>query len=53
MKSLLKWITTPPQAYLVYAVLVVAIGAASFYAGSLKQKPVIGLPPPAAGATPR
>jgi hypothetical protein len=48
VKPLLKWITTPPQSYLVYLVLVVVIGAASFYAGSLKQKPVMGLPPPAA-----
>lgn len=45
MKALFKWATTPPQAYAVYALLVVAIGALSFYAGTLKQKPVHGLSP--------
>lgn len=45
MKAFFKWATTPPQAYAVYALLVVAIGALSFYAGSLKQKPVHGLSP--------
>lgn len=45
VKAIYNWATTPPQAYAVYAVLVIAIGALSFYAGSLKQKPAIGMAP--------
>jgi hypothetical protein len=52
MKAVFRWLTSPPQAYVVYAVLVVAIGGLSFWAGTLKpKKAVIG--PPAATSQPR
>jgi hypothetical protein len=38
MKALFRWATTPPQAYVVYAVMVLAVGGLSFLAGTLKPK---------------
>lgn len=45
MKTLYRWATTPPQAYAVYAILVVLIGGLSFMAGTLKPKRPPGAPP--------
>jgi hypothetical protein len=45
MRALFRWITTPPQAYVVYFVLIVAVGGLSFLAGTLKPKKTFGLPP--------
>jgi hypothetical protein len=42
-KDFVRWATTPPQAYLVYAIALVLIWAGSFYAGTLSPKK----PPPA------
>lgn len=48
MRAFFRWMTTPPQAYVVYAVLVIAVGGLSFLAGTLKPKKPPTAPPPAA-----
>ena len=50
MRALFRWMTTPPQAYAVYAVLVIAVGGLSFLAGTLKPKKTPGVAPPAVSA---
>jgi hypothetical protein len=45
MKALYRWATTPPQAYLVYAVLIVMVGGVSFFVGTLKPKKTQDLVP--------
>lgn len=45
MKALFRWITTPPQAYVIYAVLIVAVGGVSFLVGTLKPKTTYGVVP--------
>jgi hypothetical protein len=37
-KELVRWATTPPQAYLVYLVALILIWGISFYAGTLSPK---------------
>ncbi|MEY9185369.1 hypothetical protein ABIG06_006921 [Bradyrhizobium sp. USDA 326] len=37
-KSLLRWATTPPQAWGVYLLAVLLVWLLSFYAGTLKPK---------------
>ena len=47
-----KWVTTPPQSYMVYLAALVLVFVLSFYAGTLKPKGPTGLgPPPAAVPT--
>ncbi|HEY0328584.1 MAG TPA: hypothetical protein VGC77_05730 [Rhodopseudomonas sp.] len=41
----LRWLMTPPQAYLAYFIAVLLIGGASFYAGSLKPNKKSLVPP--------
>ncbi len=48
MRAFYRWATTPPQAYLVYAVLIVVIGGLSFLAVTLKPKKTPSVAPPAA-----
>jgi hypothetical protein len=48
MKAVFRWVTAPPQAYVVYAVLIIAIGGLSFWAGTLKPKKAAVGPPAAA-----
>jgi len=38
LKTFYRWATTPPQAYIVYLVLILAVGSLSFMAGRLKPK---------------
>jgi hypothetical protein len=45
MRAFYRWATTPPQAYLVYAILIVVIGGLSFFAGTLKPKKTTGVVP--------
>ncbi|MCK7472747.1 MAG: hypothetical protein MZV49_02670 [Rhodopseudomonas palustris] len=40
--SLIRWLMTPPQAYLAYFVAVVLIGGVSFYVGSLSRTGIPG-----------
>jgi hypothetical protein len=47
-RSWWKWITTPPQSYAVYLVVLVLVWVLSFYAGTLKPKGSTGLGPPPA-----
>jgi hypothetical protein len=37
-KGLLRWATTPPQAWGVYLLAIILVWLISFYAGSLKPK---------------
>lgn len=53
MKGLFSWMTTPPQAYAVYAVVVVLVAVLSFAAGTLKPKIPPGMAPPSASQTSR
>ena len=48
--SLIRWLMTPPQAYLAYFVAVVLIGGVSFYVGSLKPNRHPGLVPATSSA---
>ncbi|MBB5045688.1 hypothetical protein HNR60_000423 [Rhodopseudomonas rhenobacensis] len=48
LQQRLRWLMTPPQAYLAYALAVLLIGGLSFYAGSLKPNKKSLVPPPAA-----
>jgi hypothetical protein len=47
LRRLVRWATTPPQAYGVYLVTLVLVFLLSFYAGTLKPKkaPEGGAPP--------
>ena len=48
-KGLLRWATTPPQAWVVYLLAVMLVWLLSFYAGTLKPKKTPeGGPPPVA-----
>lgn len=47
MRAFFRWMTTPPQAYAVYFVLVVTVGGLSFLAGTLKPKKTPGAAPSA------
>ena len=47
IRDLARWATTPPQSYAVYFVCLFLIGGLSFYAGTLKPKKVVGVPPQA------
>ena len=47
MRAFYRWATTPPQAYVIYAILVVAVGGLSFLAGTLKPKRTPALAPAA------
>jgi hypothetical protein len=44
-KSLVQWAMTPPQSYAVYFICVILIGGLSFYAGTLRPKKTVGMPP--------
>ena len=48
--GLLRWATTPPQAYVVYLLCVVLVGGLSFYVGTLRPKQHPNLAPPPASA---
>ena len=48
--ALLRWATTPPQAYVVYLLCVVLVGGLSFYIGTLKPNRHPALAPPPANA---
>jgi hypothetical protein len=37
-KEMVRWATTPPQAYLVYLVALILVWGVSFYAGMLSPK---------------
>jgi hypothetical protein len=41
-----KWVTTPPQSYMVYLAALVLVFTLSFYAGTLKPKGSAGFGPP-------
>jgi len=45
-RSWWKWMTTPPQSYAVYLVVLVLVWVISFYAGTLKPKGSTGFGPP-------
>lgn len=46
LRRLVRWATTPPQAYGVYLVCLVLVWLVSFYAGTLKPKKTTDLGPP-------
>ena len=41
----LQWAMTPPQSYAVYLICLFVVAGLSFYAGSLRPKKVVGMPP--------
>jgi hypothetical protein len=43
--GLVQWAMTPPQSYAVYLVCLFLVAGMSFYAGSLRPKKVVGMPP--------
>jgi len=45
-KSLWRWATTPPQAYLMYVIALLLVWGVSFYAGTLRPKKAEGFGPP-------
>ena len=45
-KRLVRWATTPPQAYVVYLVVLILVWMGSFYAGTLRPKRADGVGPP-------
>ena len=49
-KGLLRWVTTPPQAWGVYLLAVLLVWLLSFYAGTLKPKKTPDASPPPATA---
>lgn len=49
-KGLLRWATTPPQAWGVYLLAVLLVWLLSFYAGTLKPKKAPEPSPPTASA---
>lgn len=46
----LRWATTPPQAYVVYLILLMLVWVLSFYVGTLKPTKVERLGPPPVSA---
>jgi hypothetical protein len=50
LKGLLRWATTPPQAWGVYLLALLLVWLVSFYAGSLKPKKTPESGPPAVTA---
>jgi hypothetical protein len=46
VRRLLRWATTPPQAYVVYLIALILVWVLSFYAGTLKPKKAEGIGPP-------
>ena len=45
-KGLLRWATTPPQAWGVYLLALLLVWLVSFYAGTLKPKKTLDASPP-------
>ncbi|MDB5515462.1 MAG: hypothetical protein JWQ17_2220 [Tardiphaga sp.] len=45
IRGFVRWSVTPPQSYAVYLVSLFAIAGLSFYAGSLKPKKAVSVPP--------
>ena len=45
-KGLLRWATTPPQAWGVYLLAIILVWLLSFYAGTLKPKKTPDASPP-------
>ncbi|WP_456622205.1 MULTISPECIES: hypothetical protein [unclassified Bradyrhizobium] len=45
-KGLLRWATTPPQAWGVYLLAIILVWLLSFYAGTLKPKKTQDTSPP-------
>ena len=45
IRRLVRWAITPPQSYVVYLVSLFLVAGLSFYAGSLRPKKVVGMPP--------
>jgi hypothetical protein len=50
VKGLIRWATTPPQAWGVYLLALLLVWLVSFYAGTLKPKKTPDGAPPAASA---
>ena len=50
LKDLLRWATTPPQAYAVYLIALFLIFGLSYFAGTMKPKHPVGIGPPPVSA---
>lgn len=50
LKGLLRWATTPPQAWGVYLLAIILVWLVSFYAGSLRPKKALDVSPPPVAA---
>ena len=53
LRTLLRWATRPPQAYVVYLACLMLVWVLSFYIGTLKPKKAEGLGPPPVSAPQR
>jgi hypothetical protein len=52
-KKLVRWATTPPQAYVVYLIVLILVWMGSFYAGTLRPKRADSVGPPPVSAPQR
>ncbi len=53
LRRLLRWATTPPQAYVVYVLGLLVVWYVSFYAGTMNPRRTAGPGPAAAVSAPR
>jgi len=45
IRDFARWSITPPQSYAVYLVCLFLVAGLSFYAGTLRPKKAVGMPP--------
>jgi len=53
VRRFLRWARTPPQAYVVYLIVLILVWMVSFYAGTLRPKKTEGIGPPPVSAPQR
>jgi hypothetical protein len=46
LRSFVRWVTTPPQAYAAYFIALILVAGLSFYVGTLRPKKPLGMGPP-------
>jgi len=46
IRAFVRWVMTPPQAFVVYLICFFLVAGSSFYVGTLRPKKPVGLGPP-------